>query len=208
MENYYKECLDRIKSLSANGQLEEAKRMLEVELSMPYVPQPYLSEFQALRYELDGQDALKPAYFLDIESIHRAFYGDQSLQAKALLSLERMNLRTVREELTTLLTSDIADSLKRYVLLICLEQELSINMTLQLDGETITVDLDTLENPFQSEGYLQIIQELRDQLESKNPSLLELCYEELNQQMMMHFPKPMENISATSIYQRVTSYFE
>lgn len=207
MKNYYQECLDSINTFISENKINKALAMLNTELSMPYVPEPYLSEFEKIKLNLSGHSGENNAYFLDMENIHRALLGDDMLQAKALISLERMNLRSVEDELILILEDHLIDeNLKRYVLMICMEQEINLKVKLEHQGVLKEFNLQELENPFYSELYNSIKEDLTDMFESNNPSLLQLCYEELNLQLIATFPFMDKTITADKIAKQVAVY--
>ena len=207
MKNYYQETLDTIKGLIKEGNKEEAEKLVIVELSMPYVPEPYLSEFEVIRDELAGHDVTN-MFYTDIESIHRALLGDEMTQAKAVVSLEHMNLRAVQEDLIDMLENGKLDDMgKRYILMVAMEQELDLSVSIELDNKLVSINTKTLENPFSSKKVIEIYEDLASRYESNNPSFLQFCMEELNMQLLNSFPFVPDNLNAQYIVDRVNTYF-
>ena len=207
MKNYYQETLDTIKGLIKEGNKEEAEKLVIVELSMPYVPEPYLSEFEVIRDELAGHDVTN-MFYTDIESIHRALLGDEMTQAKAVVSLEHMNLRAVQEDLIDMLENGKLDDMgRRYILMVAMEQELDLSVSIELDQKLVNINTKTLENPFNSKKVIEIYEDLVSRYESNNPSFLQFCMEELNMQLLNSFPFVSDNLSAQYIVDRVNTYF-
>jgi GTPase SAR1 family protein len=208
MGNYYDETMVTIRALLEEGNLEEAKRMVVVELSMPYVPEPYYSELNDIMSSFrDEKDA--NLYYYDIDSIYNGLLGDDATKAKAIASLENMNLRTIKDDLVIMLNGEGLDDLsKRYILMLVMDQELNLDIDMRLDGRSLVLNTGDLESPFTNEKVMGIYSSLIDLYEDSNPSFLKFCLEELNLQLLSSFPFVSEVLSLDYIVGRVSSYFE
>jgi GTPase SAR1 family protein len=208
MSNYYDETMVTIRALLEEGNLEEAKRMVVVELSMPYVPEPYYSELNDIMSSFrDEKDA--NLYYYDIDSIYNGLLGDDATKAKAIASLENMNLRTIKDDLVIMLNGEGLDDLsKRYILMLVMDQELNLDIDMRLDGRSLVLNTGDLESPFTNEKVMGIYSSLIDLYEDSNPSFLKFCLEELNLQLLSSFPFVSEVLSLDYIVGRVSSYFE
>jgi GTPase SAR1 family protein len=208
MGNYYDETMVTIRALLEEGNLEEAKRMVVVELSMPYVPEPYYSELNDIMSSFrDEKDA--NLYYYDIDSIYNGLLGDDATKAKAIASLENMNLRTIKDDLVIMLNGEGLDDLsKRYILMLVMDQELNLDIDMRLDGRSLVLNTGDLESPFTNEKVIGIYSSLIDLYEDSNPSFLKFCLEELNLQLLSSFPFVSDVLSLDYIVGRVSSYFE
>ena len=208
MSNYYDDTMMTIRALLEEGNLEEAKRMVVVELSMPYVPEPYYSELNDIMSSFrDEKDA--NLYYYDIDSIYNGLLGDDATKAKAIASLENMNLRTIKDDLVIMLNGEGLDDLsKRYILMLVMDQELNLDIDMRLDGRSLVLNTGDLESPFTNEKVIGIYSSLIDLYEDSNPSFLEFCLEELNLQLLSSFPFVSDVLSLDYIVGRVSSYFD
>lgn len=208
MSNYYDETMVTIRALLKEGNLEEAKRMVVVELSMPYVPEPYYSELSDIMSSFrDEKDA--NLYYYDIDSIYNGLLGDDATKAKVIASLENMNLRTIKDDLVIMLNGEGLDDLsKRYILMLVMDQELNLDIDMRLDGRSLVLNTGDLESPFTNEKVIGIYSSLIDLYEDSNPSFLKFCLEELNLQLLSSFPFVSDVLSLDYIVGRVSSYFE
>lgn len=208
MSNYYDDTMVTIRALLEEGNLEEAKRMVVVELSMPYVPEPYYSELNDIMSSFrDEKDA--NLYYYDIDSIYNGLLGDDATKAKAIASLENMNLRTIKDDLVIMLNGEGLDDLsKRYILMLVMDQELNLDIDMRLDGRSLVLNTGDLESPFTNEKVMGIYSSLIDLYEDSNPSFLKFCLEELNLQLLSSFPFVSDVLSLDYIVGRVSSYFE
>lgn len=207
MDNYYDNCILEIEDYIKDGNISMALEVVKKELDMPYVPEPYFSKFQGYLNELVVDERPRSQYFDSLEEIEAAFQGNPSLQQKAIFSLERMNLRGAYEWLShVLLDPIIHDGIKKQILLFMMEQEIqgTYNVFMNDDVESLTIE--NLEHPVESEAYQQCHLELRNELESHNPSLLLLCIGELDYAALESFPHSLKRVDARKIIERVQSY--
>ena len=207
MNNYYETCLETIQTHIKENNLKEALRMIQEELSLPYVPEPYYSTFLNLRDGIVIDDKPKAQFFETVDMIEHAFYGNEALQIKAILSLERMNLRMHLDWIKRLLQDDLLDpTIKRQLLFFMMDQDIQGTYAVSLKGvETVTIE--SLRHPFDSDTYRQCESDLKEALESSNPSLLLMCMSELESDVMEYFPLQKDTLDAKAIIERVKSYF-
>lgn len=207
MDNYYETCLKEIKNLISESKETEALEMVEVELSMPYIPEAYRSEFESLRDQLMIKPMSQAAFFTNIDDIKEALFSNQSQKAKALLSLENMNLRPYVEDLIELLRSNhLDDVVKRTLVMISMDQELRYEAFMVLDGKPYTLKIHEIDDPFESVHYQRIYECIVDTYESHNPSLMSLCMEVLNQAIMAAYPFVDETLTVDKIIDKTNAY--
>lgn len=195
MDNYYDSTLKEIRKLISESNKIEALSMVEEELSMPYIPSEYKQEFEMLRDLLVEKQMSQTTFFTSMEEIEMALFGDEAQKAKALLSLENMNLRPYIDDLIQLLRKDLDDFTKRMILMISMEQELSYKAFLTLNNQPYTIEISDLVDPFQSQHYIAVYQALKEMFESHDPSFLKLCQEVLNLLILQAYPFVDESIS-------------
>lgn len=207
MNNYYESRLQEIRHAINEGNDRDALTLLDEELSMPYVPQPYFDVYTSLRDTLRIDKAPQSKYFESIEDISDALKGSDALKLKAVMSLERMNLRNDLEVIENMLVDiTIDDWMKRQILLLLMDQDINKTITITLSGQSHTLNPIHLINPIATKEYNDAYAYLVESLESNNPSLLMLCVAELDEMVMSTFPFQLEQISGEEILKRVNSY--
>ena len=207
MDNYYETCLKNIQVLLGKNEESKALTLLDEELRLPYVPEPYFTQFKSLRdgIRIDQQPASK--YFENLDEIDVALRSHEALQHKAMISLERVNLRSEIEWIRLWLKDPlIEDWIKKQLLFFSLSQEISTIFECSIQGEIRQINMSELENPYTSLFYTKTLKVLKDMLESKNPSMLILCEMELNQNLMDAFPFKLENLNPKDIISQVEKY--
>lgn len=209
MYNYYDNCINDIENHIRDGEMALALAIVQKELAMPYVPEPYFTQFQHYVNDIVIDQQPRSQFFDSLEEIEASFQGNAALQQKALLSLERMNLRSAVSWISEILTKPaIIDGIKKQVLLYMLEQEIQGEFEILLEGSLETLSMKDLKHPVESDAYQQCHHDLRNMLESHNPSLLLLCIGELDYAALESFPHSLKSIKAQSIIDRVESYLQ
>lgn len=207
MDNYYEMRLSEIRLAISENKFENALVLLDEELNMPYVPQPYLDEFKTLRDSIRIDTAPQAKYFESIEDIGEAFLGNDALKLKAIMSLERLNLRAYLNEIEIILSNqNVDDWMKRQILIFLIDQNINRDLKVHIAGDLINLNPSTLENPIGSKEYIDTYEYLIEKLESENPSLLMLCIAELDQMTMENFPVHRIVIKGEEIIKRVNQY--
>jgi len=207
MSNYYDTCLANIHELIQNNKKSEALEILEEELSMPYIPKLYRDSFEELYRSLNLPDESQSAFFTNMDDISQNLLGNSAQVAKALLSLENLNLRPYIDELIDLLRSNaLSDEIKRMILLIAMEQELSFDCFVVLDQKPYSFNISDLSDPFQDLHYLNIYKKLHELYESNDPSFLKLTLDVLNMEIIRVFPFVNDSLTVEAVVLKTKSY--
>ena len=207
MDNYYEECITKVEGLIKSQDFDQAKAILEDELDMPYIPENHLKKFKEL-YRLIPQINTSSSKYLDsIEEIEDSLFLDEEQQLRAMLSLERLNLRPYLSILREWLVSLEVDVwIKQQILVFLLEQGIENVFQVNLEGKNQTINTKGLSHPFKNQHYIKQVNHLKEKLEQKNPSLFKLCLQELNYQVGNSFPFKHETVEAQDVMDRVDSY--
>lgn len=207
MNNYYETCLEDIKTFIRENKLSDALAMIDEELKMPYVPQPYFDEFCRLRDTLRIDTHVSQQAFDDLDDIQEALKGNERMQDKALQSLAMMNLRAVMDSIETIMTDQyIADAHKKVILKLMMQQEIQGTCEILLSGSRHRLNIGALIDPIDTVAFKSVANKLIELLESNNPSMLILCLGELEFTANDAFPLNELNDSAESILKRVKRY--
>lgn len=207
MSRYYDECLEKIQKAIDCGQVEDARKQLEEELSMPFIPEPYNTEFENLYRGLEKKSK-SSQFYEDFDELIAGLKSKDERQTKALFSMQRMNLRMYEEDLRFLLLSfDLEDSLKKFILMLLIEQAIFGEWQVYLEDDLHILNLKDLKLPYDTPAYRETYDKLRERYESFDPSFLNLCIQELNALSHQRFPFSHEEIDEKEVIQRVKRAF-
>ena len=84
MNNYYETCLLTLNELIESGETRSALELVSKELGMPYVPEPYFTQFNQIRDSIILDSRPSSQYFENEDEINFALMGNEALQYKAL----------------------------------------------------------------------------------------------------------------------------
>jgi len=189
-DNYYKLKHEEMIKLQEAEAFEEALALVDEELSMPYIPQAYLSIFKQLKKELSQTLKLnQPVPILhDPDQIREHLQKDEMHQLKALDALSKLNMRA-HPDLVQTAFELIEDRLLISLLIrLCIEQAITQEYTFTSEGLTYTFIPAALILPEDSEGVEGAKDLLIEWLE-KEPSLLKLCLEQLEVTSLLKLPQ-------------------
>lgn len=189
----YQDVILTIRQRIDDGKLEEALRLLDEELSMPYIPPEVEGILRQLHAYVKAQQTPIPrASALTPSQIVAYLNGDDEHQLAAVVALSALNLRAqlpLINEAFEVLSTRI---LKSLLVNVCLEQALTEEFTFTDQGITYTFIPAALTAPQDSDGYLEAKAVLIQWLENDNPSMLMLALQQLDHTVLLKLPESVD----------------
>ena len=186
----YEAVIDHLRHLIDDQHYDEALKILDEELSMPYIPseiEPVLRQLKA--HVLAKRPQVPRASVLTPSQIVAYLNLDEEHQLAAIVALSALNLRAqvplIREAFEVLSTR----ALKSLLIRVCLDQALTEEFEMVDDGITYTFIPAALTAPEHSDGYQNAKALLIDWLSSDNPSLLNLVLQQLDHEALIKLPE-------------------
>ncbi len=214
-DTYYKQCLNDIQKLIDENKLEEAYAKVLEELAMPYVPKTFLTEIERLekeiRTELKSSEKIQTS-LTDPQAILKALNGDDEQIIYALDSLSKLNLRQhvdLIQEAFDILCDDL---MKALLIRLCIEQALVNEFKVDMGGFHYQIIPMSLCLPEDSDGF-EIAEEYLEKWCMKEPSLHQLCTQELHLQSLLKLPMVYEvdesyDLAITIMEKMVTALYD
>ncbi len=214
-DTYYKQCLIDIEKLMNENKLEAAYARVSEELAMPYVPKAFLTEIERLekeiRNELKTNEKIQTS-LTDPQAILKALKGDDEQIIFALDSLSKLNLRQhidLIQEAFDLLSDDL---MKALLIRICIEQALAQEFKFEMNGMHFEIIPMSLMLPEDSDGF-EIAEDYLEKWCMKEPSLYQLCLQELHLQSLLKLPLVYEaeegyDLAITIMEKMVTALYD
>lgn len=197
--NYCEEIIEEIKECMAKKNYEEAKRLIENELAMPYVPR----EIEEKLYEYKGI-ADRETYIakqMSDEEIEEYLKGNEYSQLVAVEELNRKNLRDYIQLCSSYLDKDGFKNAECLLIDSLVRQE--INHEFIYEGMFFNP---SKLRPFEeSEGYIVGKKHLEDVF-MKDPSMLKLSIELFINAMMLSYPKNLDGDEGLIMSDKVKDY--
>lgn len=203
MENYYSECLEKIKILLNEGNNKEALNIIEEELSMIYIPKEFEEKLIELKKDLVES---KPNKYMSDEDIESYLLKDEYFQLLALKELEKRNIRQYMDLVQDIFENVESNLVKISLLEICIHQQITDEIKFVKDGLEIYLIPAACNLPEDSEGYEACIDYLKEWLENDDPSFYKLCQEAALKESYLHMPFEIEEEEAESMAYAIVMY--
>jgi hypothetical protein len=185
MADYYSQFWLKIDELMSENRTEEVLKLVNEELSMPYIPMADEDRLRELAKSL-RKDQVKRQLSLD-EMVANIKKGDLGSLA-ALDQLRKSNLRLLGAEIQGIFDASLHPLISSLLIQICIEQQLTETFVLDKGGQRMEFIPMYLPLPWESDGYVAAHHLLRDWLENDNPSLLKMCVDVLDGEATLALP--------------------
>ena len=187
-KNFYEEKLENISKLMNDNDFAEARRLIEEELKMPYIPKKYEGRFIELLNDikLKTMDDKKVAMTLSLDvALEYLTSEDEERELIALEVLSEHNLRYCKDVLKNRIETwpSNKNMMKAFLFELLVDQEIDIDIN--YDGQII--------NPknrgsiMQNSNVLNIYKILQTSFE-KNPSLTQMATQEFERYLLLIYP--------------------
>lgn len=192
-KNFYEEKLENISKLMNDNDFAEARRLIEEELKMPYIPKKYEGRFIELLNDikLKTMDDKKVAMTLSLDvALEYLTSEDEERELIALEVLSEHNLRYCKDVLKNRIETwpSNKNMMKAFLFELLVDQEIDIDIN--YDGQII--------NPknrgsiMQNSNVLNIYKILQTSFE-KNPSLTQMATQEFERYLLLIYPNVPDN---------------
>lgn len=179
MRNYYDEILERIHGLIEERQYDEAQALLLTELNMPYVPLEFEKKLKELLVSIKESSNTGRVSEMDESELETYLYGNEEQQLIAVNQLSKQNLRMHKELCRAYLLSNPSTSAAALLIDSCIEQAINEDFVYLKGDVEYTFNPIDLQRPFKSGGFQVALGYLMDWFEHLEPSLYELCSQQL-----------------------------
>lgn len=190
-QNYYDELMEKIEQLISQNQLEEANKLIEIELALPYVPNVYEQKLISIQKQIKPETKTTKAIFskdeiIDIFLKHQNEHSNQFLLEVAQMIINYQWLDYVQEIQQIFNQNQLANNLKATIYN-CLSLQ-NLNYDFQINQVQL--------NPFTNKTVFETDFAVAnfDQLENINlsePNLISIAKQLLIIYLLNLFPKSM-----------------
>lgn len=190
-QNYYDELMEKIEQLISQNQLDEANKLIEIELALPYVPNVYEQKLINIQKQIKPETKTTKAFFskdeiIDIFLKHQNEHSNQFLLEVAQMIINYQWLDYVQEIQQIFNQKQLANNLKATIYN-CLSLQ-NLNYDFQIDQVQLNpfINKTVFETDFAATNF--------DQLENINlsePNLISIAKQLLIIYLLNLFPKSM-----------------
>lgn len=205
---YYDELIKNIQDLIASREYDEAKRLINNELKMPYVPKDTEGRLKDLLAMCPFDSRYKG---LNDEEIEEYLNSNPEKQLRAIQELDSKNLRDYIDISNKYLSGDGFINAKVLLIESLIRQEISAEINYKNNGTDYTFIPRYIMLPEESEGYQVALKKLED-LFMKEPSMFimakSLVYKECLMALPISFVEEEGEQLALKIYKYVKDVFD
>ena len=197
--NYYDEIIRQIQELIDNGEYDEAKRLIQNELSISYVPRDVDEKLRELFRAINvSAHEYKP---LNDETIEEYLYKDDNYQLIAVSELDKKNLRDYIDLCEDYLLSDGFENAKALLIDSLIRQEVNY----EFEYKDSSFNPSKITKVGESEGFLSALEAIQDKF-MKNPSMSQLAIELLYKEVLMALPKTYNRQEGIELADKIEKY--
>lgn len=203
MSNYYNECLEKIENFIQEGKLSEASKLIDEELSMPYVPIEFEEKLKELKKETLPA---KKKNMLSDEEMEMYIDKGEIFQLLVVKELKERNIRQYLDMIQHLF--DVTESMlvKISLIEICIDQQLTEEFKVNKDGLDVHFIPAACVLPQDSDGFDACLDYLKEWLENEDPTLYDLCKQTALKEAYLHLPFEIEESEAEDMALAIVMY--
>ncbi len=174
--NYYQTIVNHIEKLIESNDFIGASKIIEEELSMPYVPKDVLMKLQQLhelcKFNLSEE---KKSEILSPEKVYEYLKHGSSKAYKALETLSIANIRNYLEVIKDLLVDNAVNRVLKSLLIEQLQiQQINRIINFTIDNQVYSIIPSKIPSPLSQTNY-QVINKRLESIVESNPSFLHQC---------------------------------
>ena len=203
MSNYYNECLERIENFIQEGKLLEASKLIDEELSMPYVPIEFEEKLKELKKETLP---VKKKNMLSDEEMEAYIDKGEIFQLLVVKELKERNIRQYLDLIQHLFDATDSMLVKISLIEICIDQQLTEEFKIIKDGLDVHFIPAACVLPQDSEGFDVCLEYLKEWLENEDPTLYDLCKQTALKEAYLHLPFEIEENEAEDMAYAIVMY--
>lgn len=199
-QNYYEECIVKIRETIQNGQLKEAEKLLEEELSMPYIPSNVETRMLELKRDLRALSNKESFTGILPHQIEDCLLSENPvIQLRAVQTLQDLNCRNYLDAIQSFFDTVPDAKTQALMIDILIEQQISDEFSIIHEGMQMTFLPRYQERPHETDGYLKAYNLLNEWFENENPALLAMCQQILIQECFLMLPLSYEEDEGLSL---------
>ena len=202
--DYYKELVSNIEKAIESADYDKASKLIDDELSLPYVPKDVLEKLREFKENIPAEDINRT---LSEEEIREYLKGNEYRQLVAVEQLNKLNLREYYDLCNEYLKSDGFINAKVLLIESLVRQEISDEYTMLKDGMLFNFIPRYVMLPEESEGYNTALKILSDYY-MKEPSYFLMARDLLYKDFFMALPLSYIREEGEMLARNIISYLD
>ncbi|MCI9293396.1 MAG: hypothetical protein HFF02_08915 [Erysipelotrichaceae bacterium] len=207
MDSYYEDLIKNIRTLMTENQIQDAYRLMNEELALPYVPtyvEHTLKQLQEeCRFRLQNTPVTR---IYRVEEFKQLLDGNCEEQWKAVNCLKEANIRNFLELIETVLCGSYDRMIKSFLIEALIEQGVSDEMHMVDEGLEYSFIPCYIETPAKAQGTMVAHDILCEWFEHVDPSFLHLAQDALLEEAYLMLPMNIEETESELIAHAIAKY--
>lgn len=201
--DYYDECLKKLEQMLHEELFDEAAKLIDEELKMPYIPNYFeekLIQFKKMIPLTDTSNQMSD------EKIYDFFKKDEAHQLMAIQALQKRNLRMYSDSIQEWFDEAKSELVVLSLTEICISQRLNEEYTIVKNGLEIRFVPSVCAHPSESNGVEASLTYLKEWLCQENPSFYQLCVECVFKEAFLRLPFDIEEEESEAMAFAIVMY--
>ncbi|MBQ0035331.1 MAG: DUF3196 family protein [Firmicutes bacterium] len=201
--NYYQDIINKITKLIENENFDEANKLIDEELNVPYVPKEYLDQLEQLQAQVKAVTFVYKS--LTDEDIEKYLFMDAEHQLIAVNELNKKNLREYIDLCNKYLSSNGFKNAKVLLVDSLINQEIGEDIK-YIDSGMEYEFIPKYVMPIEISGGFKKALKLIDDEFMKEPSMNKLARDLLYKECLMALPVNYEESEAPILAKNIIDY--
>lgn len=207
MDTYYEDILKKVENLKQDEDYDACLKILEEELSMPYIPKEY--EDQLVNHYNECRSVVRQnrkAKTYDEDDIADLLNGSLDEAFLAIEQLKKSNIRNHLTEIQEYLKNEPHYLVRSFLMEAMMEQNITDEITVMIDGLEVVFTPCYIEAVMESDGVIKAIDYLREWFENEDPTFLMMCVESLVKEAYLKLPFNVDEDEALALAVAIACY--
>lgn len=206
MDTYYDDIIKNVEKLLKESSFQDAYKLLEEELSMPYIPQNIEDKLVDMYHKCRNELQLNTIKAYSEEDVDTLLCGNLEEQFLAIEQLKKSNIRNHFEAIQICLSSNVNAFVRAMLIEAMMEQNITDEFITNVEGLEVTFSPCAIEPPMEAEGVNEAIHYLREWFENDNPTFTMMCVETLVKEAYMRLPFNIDEEEGKAIASGIARY--
>lgn len=206
MDTYYEDILKKVEHQIQEEDFQSAYKILEEELTMPYIPRDYEEKLIAYYNECRSELNVHSNRSYSEEDINALLEGSLDEQFLAIEQLKKSNIRNHLTEVQKYLSAQPHYLVSSFLMEAMMEQNITEEFTMEKEGLDVTFTPCYIEPPMDCDGVIKAVGYLKDWFENDNPTFTMMCVESLIKEAYLRLPFNIDSDEALPLAQGIAGY--
>lgn len=206
MDTYYEDILKKVNQLMECNDFQSAYKILEEELSMPYIPKNVEDALIEAYNQCRSECKMNQPKSYEEDDVDALLLGSLEESFLAIEQLKKSNIRNHFESIQTYLNGNVNVLVRALLIEAMMEQHITDEFTTVVEGMDVTFTPCAIEEPMEAQGVNEAVTLLREWFENDNPTFTMMCVETLVKEAYMRLPFNVDEEEGVAMASAIARY--